>query len=478
MKRRIFIKQSGLISAGFLSLSAYVTSCGPTGKPSSGPGGQEGSFASFPETLSKGYGPLLDDPEGILNLPEGFSYKVISRQGTPMMDGFLVPGKADGMATFSTPDGKVLIIRNHEVSPDDLASGPFGEDMKLLENIAPEKLFDYGRGELPCLGGTTTMLYNPATGEVEAEYLSLAGTIRNCAGGPTPWGSWITCEENTSNADDKLEKNHGYNFEVPASVEPTLYDPIPLTDMGRFNHEAVCVDPNSGIVYQTEDRGDGLIYRFIPNVPGELHKGGKLQALAIKGKMSFDTRNWEELDSETMEIRKPYEVEWIDLDGIDAPEDDLRIRGFDKGAARFARGEGMWYGNGEVYFACTNGGVKQHGQIFRYIPSSQEGTPGEEDQPGTLDIYVEPNNTDIVESCDNLTVAANGDLVICEDKATPRIVGVTPQGEMYHIGKNVGFDSEFAGATFSPDGQTLFVNIQHAGLTIAITGPWGAREIA
>lgn len=475
MKRRTFIKQSGLMSAGFLSLQSFVIGCSSSSTQGAA---TEAAFASFPESLSAGFGPLLDDPAGILNLPAGFTYKIISRQGDKMSDGFLVPGKADGMATFTMEDGRIMIIRNHEVSPEDVANGAFGEDMALLSKLDKEKFFDYGRGVLPCLGGTTSMIYNPVTGEVDTEYLSLAGTIRNCAGGLTPWDSWITCEENTSNADDKLEKNHGFNFEVPVSGSPIVHDPIPLADMGRFNHEAVCVDARTSIVYQTEDRGDGLIYRYLPNVPGELHKGGKLQALAIKDRKSFDTRNWEELTTEKMDLRTPYEVEWIDLAGIDAPDDDLRLRGFDTGAARFARGEGMWYGDGEVYFACTNGGHKQHGQIFRYIPSMSEGKPEEKDQPGTLEIFVEPNNTEIAESCDNLTVAANGNLVICEDKATPRILGVTPQGEIYHIAKNVGYESEFAGATFSPDGQTLFVNIQHAGLTIAIQGPWGQNQLA
>ncbi len=475
MKRRTFIKQSGLISAGFLGLQTFVTGCSTSSTDGSS---ANMDYASFPELLSPGYGPLVDDPAGILNLPSGFTYKIISRQGEEMSDGLLVPGKADGMATFAMEDGRVMIIRNHEVSPEDLANGAFGEDMRLLSKLDKSKFYDYGRGELPCLGGTSTIIYHPITGEVDMEYLSLAGTIRNCAGGLTPWGSWLSCEENTSVADDKLEKNHGYNFEVPVSLTPVTYDPIPLTEMGRFNHEAVCVDPRSGIVYQTEDRGDGLIYRYIPNVPGELHKGGKLQALAIKGMKSFDSRNWEELTTEKMAIRAPYEVEWIDLDGIDAPEDDLRLRGFEQGATRFARGEGMWYGDGEVFFACTNGGYKMHGQIFRYIPSEHEGKANESDAPGTLEIYVEPNNTEIAESCDNVTVAANGNLVICEDKATPRILGVTPKGDIYHIAKNVGYESEFAGATFSPDGQTLFVNIQHAGLTIAIKGPWGTNQLA
>jgi secreted PhoX family phosphatase len=465
MKRRTFLWQSGLVSLGFFSLQAYVSSC------SSASNVDQSASGSL---LGQGYGPLQDDPKGILNLPAGFSYRIISRSGTPMADGLLVPGKADGMATFSAPNGKILIIRNHEVSPEDLANGPFGEDMGLLKLAQPNLLYDYGRGEMPCLGGTTTLLYNPVSGQVEQEYMSLAGTIRNCAGGPTPWNSWITCEETTHRAGEKLEKDHGYNFEVPASLTPTLAQPTPLKAMGRFNHEAVCVDPATGVVYQTEDRGDGLIYRYLPNQPGQLHQGGKLQILAIKDKPSFDTRNWE-LDSERMIVGQPYAVEWLDIDGIDAPGDDLRLRGFEKGAARFARGEGMWFGKGELYFACTNGGEKGHGQIFRYVPSPQEGQVEEKDQPGQLEIFVEPNNTDLVESCDNLTIAANGDLVVCEDKAEPRIVGVSPKGEIYHLAKNVGYPSEFAGACFSPDGQTLFVNIQHAGLTLAINGPWGNR---
>ena len=455
---------------GFLSLQAYITACS---SPSTG-----GNPATTPilDGLHPGYGPLLDDPQGVLNLPEGFSYQVISKQGDLMSDGFLVPGKGDGMATFEGPDGKVLIVRNHEVSPEDLEGGPFGKDLALLSKLEKEQLYDFGRGSLPCMGGTTTLLYNPATKKVEQEYLSLAGTIRNCAGGPTPWGSWITCEENVSKAGDKLEKDHGYNFEVPATADIQLFDPIPLKEMGRFNHEAVCVDPTTGIVYQTEDRGDGLIYRYVPNVKGELHKGGKLQALAFKDSPGFDTRNWEESQGERMYIGERYQVSWIDLEDIEAPEDDLRLRGFESGAARFARGEGMWYGNGEVYFACTNGGRKQHGQIFRYKPSLREGEEEEKNVPATLELFVESNDSDLVESCDNITFSSHGDLVICEDKATPKIAGVTPQGEIYHIAKNVGYESEFAGATFSPDGQTLFVNIQHPGLTVAIQGPWGKRN--
>lgn len=464
--RRSFLRKTGIISSGFIGLQAYISACGSSG-------GQD--TPRIDALLHEGYGPLMDDPKGIVNLPTGFTYKIISRQGAQMIDGFIVPGLADGMAAFQGSDNKVIVVRNHEVTPLDLEGGAFGEDLSLLSLLKPENFYDFGRGQTPCMGGTTTFIYDPQTQEVELEYLSLAGTIRNCAGGATPWNSWITCEEYVSTADDYLEKDHGFNFEVPAQATPKLFNPVPLKAMGRFRHEAVCVHPETGIVYQTEDTGDGLIYRFIPNQKGNLHVG-RLQVLALKGLDSFDTRNWKELESEAMELGKKYEVEWQDIDGLDSPEDDLRYRGFENGAARFARGEGMWYGDGEAYFACTNGGKQQLGQIFRYLPSPVEGQPEEADQPATLEIFIEPNNANLVQSCDTLTVSSHGDLVICEDLPTPRIVGVTPEGQIYHIAKNIGYESEFAGACFSPDGKTLFVNIQGPGLTLAINGPWAERN--
>ncbi len=470
MQRRSFLRQSSKYSLGFLGLQMFSNGCRS----------QVTETASFPQTgsemLHPGYGKLADDPEGILRLPPGFSYDIISRQGDLMSDGLLVPGAADGMATFSGPDGKTIIIRNHEVSPADTKRGAFGEHLDLLSKLQPQQLYDYGRGELPCLGGTTTMVYNPVSGQIETEYLSLAGTIRNCAGGLTPWDSWVSCEENVSNANDALEKNHGYNFEVPANHNIAIATPRPLVQMGRFNHEAICVDPRTSIVYQTEDRGDGLIYRYLPHKAGDLHSGGRLQVLGIAGMPSFDTRNWAELITEKMEIGKKYQVQWYDIDGVDTENDDLRYRGYELGAARFARGEGMWYGKDELYFACTNGGHLEYGQIFRYRPSATEGQDSELDAPGTLELFIEPNNIDLISNCDNLTISGGGDLVICEDREHPRIVGVTPNGQIYHIAENTGFRSEFAGATFSPDGNILFVNIQGPGLTLAIKGPWSSRE--
>ena len=387
---------------------------------------------------------------------------------------FLLPGKPDGMATFKGTNGLTILLRNHELGPEMKALGPFGKTCELLSKAS--HVYDSGFQKLPGQGGVSTMVYNTKTQKVESQHLSLAGTIRNCAGGPTPWNSWITCEETVARAGSSLEKNHGYNFEIPASEKPELVNPVPLRDMGRFQHEAVCVDPKSGIVYETEDRYDSLIYRYLPNQPGELAKGGRLQVLAIKGRKSYDTRNWKELEDEPFLLNEKVEVEWLDIDGVDSENDDLRQRGFDLGASRFARGEGMWYGKDEFYFACTIGGAKKQGQIFRYIPSPYEGTDRESEIPGILELFAEPDSSNLLQNCDNLTIAPNGDLIVCEDRENARIIGITPKGKYYTLAQTVKYNSEFAGATFSPDGTTLFVNIQHAGITLAITGPWGKGQ--
>lgn len=419
-----------------------------------------------------GYGPLIKDPKGIFNLPKGFSYQIISRQGTPMADGFLVPGKADGMATFRGKKNTTILIRNHENTSDDFGNGAFGEKNELLTKADRKKFYDYGSGKLPGLGGTTTVIYNHTTKKIEREFLSLAGTIRNCAGGPTPWNSWITCEETVEKANGTLEKDHGYTFEVSASESVGLSEPVPIKGMGRFNHEAVAIDPKSGVVYLTEDDGEGLIYRFIPKVPGKLQQGGKLQALSFKEQKSMDTRNWAGISPHRLEPRKKYAISWIDVDNVEAPDNDLRQRGFAKGAARFARGEGMWYGKNEIYFACTNGGSNKTGQVFRYIPGIHEGTSRETESPGMIELFAEPNDKDILKYCDNLTVSPWGDVVLSEDDDHPFLVGITPAGEYYKLAENIGYKSELAGVVFSPDGSTLFVNIQHAGLTLAVEGPW------
>ena len=460
ISRRHFIKQSGAIALGFAGLYTLM-GCTTHG-------------ANMHGQLTTGFGPLQSDPAGVFDLPDKFSYKIISRHGQTMDDGLRVPHRPDGMATFPGENDRTIIIRNHEVDWDSpLTEGPFGKDTALYERFDKSKMYDTGTAEHQCMGGTSTMIFNTKTQKLESQYLSLIGTIRNCAGGPTPWNTWISCEETVEKAHGPLNQDHGWVFEVPSSMSPLVADPVPIKSMGRFNHEAIAVDPESGIVYLTEDRHDSLLYRYIPEVRGKLLQGGKLQALVVKDRESLDTRNWEEL---LVERNREMDVRWIDLENIEAPEDDLRIRGFEAGAARFARGEGMWYGDGQIYFACTNGGHNQKGQIFTYTPSEDEGTMQEMNNPGTLELFVEPNDTTLIENADNLTVSPSGDLVVCEDGSGDQyLVGITPEGQFYHVGRNAMSDSELAGATFSPDGTTLFVNIQHEGLTLAITGPWQQR---
>jgi len=380
--------------------------------------------------------------------------------GDVMDDGFYVPGAADGMATFSGPQGETILIRNHEVNPNaDPQMGAFGPNNDLLNHLDTSLFYDAGADGSPALGGTTTLIYDTENQTLTSQFLSLAGTLRNCAGGPTPWNTWITCEEITVLAGDGFAKDHGYVFQVPATISPQVTRPVPIRAMGRFNHEAVAVDPVTSIIYQTEDEHDSLIYRYIPQDPSDLEAGGQLQALQVVGMPSLDTRNW---DSQMVTVGAKMNTTWINMDDVEAPLGDLRIRGFDQGAAMFARGEGMWYGNDAIYFACTNGGNAKFGQIWKLNPAED-----------TLELFIEPNDPGLIENADNLTVTPWGDLIVCEDGSNEQfLVGVTPQGELYKFARNAVSHSELAGATFSPDGTTLFVNIQHDGLTLAITGPW------
>jgi secreted PhoX family phosphatase len=422
-----------------------------------------GRWLDHPVFAEDGYGPLVPDEKNLLDLPRGFAYQVLSRTGERMSDGFLVPGGHDGMAAFGDSSGRTILVRNHELDAGSRELGPFGPGNAMVSKLRPTDLYD----PAPMFGGTTTLVYSTQTRRLERHFLSLAGTVRNCAGGPTPWNTWISCEESTARARGAYRRDHGYNFEVPAG--DGIAAPIPLKAMGRFNHEAIAVGP-AGIVYQTEDRVDGLIYRFVPNRPQNLQQGGKLQALKIRDRAGMNTNN---RTSSRIPLRKRLEVEWVTLENVESPDDDLRKQGHSLGAAIFERGEGIWTGEDGIYFVCTSGGVASIGQVWRYVPSGYEGTSGESTAPGTIEIFIEPNDERLLENADNLTVAPWGDLFLCEDgPGDNRVVGVSRDGTVYDFARNVLNDSEFAGAVFSPDGSTLFVNIQRPGLTLAVTGPW------
>ncbi|HIK06433.1 MAG TPA: DUF839 domain-containing protein [Trichormus sp. M33_DOE_039] len=405
---------------------------------------------AFGQVASRGYGSLVRDPNGLLDLPPGFSYTTFSRTNDLMSDGSRVPGSHDGMAAFAGPRNTIILVRNHEL----------GAGLTGLRAQVPEPYDAIARG------GTTTLVVNQ-NGQLIKHFASLGGTIRNCAGGPTPWGSWITCEENVDipNGSNGLTKPHGYNFEVPANATSPV-KPVPLVDMGRFNHEAVAVDPKTGIVYETEDSGSSLFYRFIPRVAGRLAEGGTLQALRIIGQPEVNTST-----SGFAPFQK-FPVDWVTIpEPNPTTVDNVRVQGRNLGAARFARGEGIWYnhnkttGKSELYFVSTSGGAIGAGQVWLYIPEDE-----------TIELFVESTSREELEAPDNIVVAPFGDLILCEDGGSGNYLrGVTPDGKLYDFAFNALNGSEFCGACFSPDGKIMFVNIQSPGITLAITGPWHTK---
>jgi secreted PhoX family phosphatase len=410
-----------------------------------------------------GYGELVPaGPE--LALPPGFTYRKFGEEHSPMSDGTPTPGAHDGMAAFPMPDGTIRLVRNHEMRPrieeGRIASTAVGDPARAYDPQGP--------------GGTSTLelrLGPDGTPELRRSWLSLTGTMVNCAGGPTPWGSWLSCEETVLGRRHGFAQEHGYVFEVPAASDG-IVEPVPLTAMGRFVHEAIAVDPQTGIVYLTEDSGSSGFYRFVPNRQGQLRAGGKLQMLAVVDASQLDT-------SRGQQPGAAMRVRWIDVPDVDPSSgeaDAVFQQGYTQGAARFSRLEGAWWGDDSVYFHATSGGDKRLGQVWRHRPRS--GGPD-----GDLLLVFESTNAEVLNAPDNICVSPRGGLVLCEDASgTCHLRGLSARGEIFPFARNVMNDREFAGATFSPDGRVLFVNIQGVtlpdadssmrGMTFAIWGPW------
>lgn len=451
MDRRTFLKGSAAFAGSMIGLKGLVARAnGAAENLSRDAANDRGGYGAIKPKKANNV------DEVYLALPDGFEYVVFGAAGSVMSDGIETPPAHDGMAAFAV-NGKIRLVRNHEVrSPAPTAA--FGSDSKAYDKTAP--------------GGTTTLIVDPVTRELERDFVSLSGTLVNCAGGPTPWGTWITCEETaqgtfgTTNADGikigGFEKDHGYCFEVSATADEEI-KAEPIVAMGRFVHEAIAVDPATGIVYLTEDKGSSGLYRFIPNKPGVMLEGGKLQMLAIEGKPKFDTRKGQKMGVALPAI-------WVDIDepnpkSADTNESAVYEEGHDKGAAAFARLEGAWYGEGHIFVNATSGGNKSKGQVWRYTPTGPD--------KGELTLLFESPDGAVLDSPDNLCISPRGGLVICEDGDEQNFLrGLTQTGEIFDLARNERSSSEFAGATFSPDGKTLFVNMQWDAVTLAIWGPW------
>ena len=416
----------------------------------------------LPERI-EGYGSLV--PMGALALPRGFSYKEISRQGVPMTDGNLTPGIFDGMGAFPGPDGSTVLIRNHE-------------NQRRVGEISVKVPEDDRYDQDPTYVAGNTKLVVDRNLKVIEDFAILGGTDKNCAGGPMPWGTWIACEEVVNRGDTGTP--HGYIFEIDASAEGPV-QARPVTAAGRFVHEAVAwLD---GILYETEDRrDDSFFYRYIPQrSSGALpDTDGVLQALKIKGE-----------DNAVMDdfprVGKPYEVEWVTIEEPNPADDTdssplaVGEQAKAQGAAIFDREEGIWVGEGKVYFDCTEGGVDDLGQVYEFDPGSQ-----------TITLIYESTDVATLENPDNIVIVPKtGDIFLQQDSDGDQFVrGLTPEGKIYDFARTITNDTEFCGGCFSSDGTVFFLNQQGdrgalpAGppngnaVTYAITGSFQRRSKA
>lgn len=413
-----------------------------------------------------GYGPLVHRTK-YMTLPKDFRVVHFGRAGTLMSDGLRTPKNHDGTTAVSAGRGRVTLMRNQE-------------NAALGKALGKRNAYDR-----TARGGVTTSLFDTRKGKLLGSSLVLNGTDNNCNGGPTPWGSWLSCEESTVGKFKGFEKEHGYVFEVPFDATSPV-EPVPIKAMGRFCHEACAIDPQTGIVYMTEDNGepgDGF-YRYLPDRPGKLHRGGKLQMLAVEGRSTYDT-------AKGAKVGRRLRTEWVTIDDPDPTDaerhaEHVYLQGREKGAARFKALEGATWSKGSVYFVGSEAGDDNQGQIWRYTPKGLE--------KGVLELLYESTSAKVLNQPDGIVVSPRGGVVVCEDgdgegrdNGTNYIRYLTPKGTLEDFARNdtpldlafyedepkgtIG-RSEWSGACFSPDRKWLFVHIQIPGETFAITGPW------
>ncbi|MFH8569843.1 alkaline phosphatase PhoX [Streptomyces sp. NPDC017993] len=474
LTRRDFAKRSALAGAGVtLAGSVGVLATAPGALAGEAPTGDADGTA---DGTTLGYGPLIADPDGILALPAGFSYRIITRTGVTTLDsGESTPSNHDGTGAFEGPRGTTLLVNNHELK------GPRA-DWPHPVPLADGLVYD------PAAAGGCTVVEVAKDGTPVGERVGIAGTSTNCAGGHTPWGTWLTCEENEDKAGQKgMTKDHGYVFEVDPLDTRAGRDPKPIKALGRYAHEAVVVDPKRGHLYLTEDADtpNGLLYRWTPP-HGFRHGRGQLRTLAddagvLAAPKCYDSggRFVDDLSRAT-KTGTVYGVDWVEVPDRDAREVSVRRQFEDGDITRARKLEGMWWADGGAYlvssFAREESPVQHDGQVWFYDPRRRTLT-----LKVLLGVNQDPAKDGALDGPDNITVSPYGGLIIAEDgEGVQHLFGATEDGRTYPLARNdlniktadEPEFSEFTGPVFSPDGRTLFANIQDPGIMLAITGPW------